>query len=75
MFTRLVSAMLLSAAMLGSGLVGFLPNRSVSDQELETAIKRRVAMDGRIDPRGTQIKVNQGMSPLRERSRVWRIRL
>ena len=44
----------------GSGLVSFLPNRSFNDQELESAIKRRVAMDGRIDARGIQIKVNQG---------------
>ena len=45
---------------MGSGLVGFLPKRSFSDQELEAAIKQRITMDGRIDVRGIQIKVNQG---------------
>ena len=60
MLTQLVSLMLLSVAMLGSGLVGFMPNRSFSDQELESALKRRVAVDGRIDAREIQIKVNQG---------------
>ena len=31
-----------------------------SDQEIEAAIKQRLAMDGRIDPKAIQVKVNSG---------------
>lgn len=58
-----ISRTLLIAALLGAavGLVGFRGDvTQLSDQQIEAAIRQRLAMDGRLDAKSIVAKVEQG---------------